>query len=93
MHFQGTTGPLMEQVICLLQLIDSNRKDIAVSSAVRKKLKENMHIVLKTIARGLSPSTYFGVIIQLLTHADKNARKKVWGTFTFPVYVFYKFWL
>lgn len=76
---QGTTGALMEQVICLLQLIDSNGKHIAVSSVVRMKLKENMHIVLKTIARGLSASTYFKVTVQLLRHADKNAGKKALG--------------
>lgn len=67
----------MEQVVRLMQWVDTNRKHRAVSSQIRKQLKEKMHVLLKTIAGGLAPSTYFKVIFQLLRDTDISVRKKV----------------
>lgn len=73
----------MEQVVYLLQPVNVRKKQMVVSLAIRKGLKEHSHAVFKTIAKGLVPLSYFKVIIQLLRHADKNVRKKVKGGYVF----------
>ncbi|KAK9291503.1 hypothetical protein L1049_019451 [Liquidambar formosana] len=76
---QRTLGELMEQVVSLLQLIDSRRKHTSVPVVIRKELKECMRTVLRTITKVMIPSAYFRGIIKLLGHADKNVGKKTLG--------------
>lgn len=66
----------MEQLVFLLQLVDLKRRKMTLSSFLKKELKENMHIMLKNIAMRLTPTTYFGVITQLLRCPDKHVAKK-----------------
>ncbi|KAL5745887.1 hypothetical protein ACOSP7_027033 [Xanthoceras sorbifolium] len=70
---------LMEQVVSLLQDVDTKRKQLNVSIAVRKEVKECMHAVLRTITMVMTPSAYFRGIINLLSNADDSVRKKALG--------------
>lgn len=76
---QTTLGALMEQVVYLLHWVNARKKRIGVSLATKNGLKDHCRVVLKTIAEGLVPLSYFKVIIQLLRHDDKNVRKKALG--------------
>ncbi|KAL3521384.1 hypothetical protein ACH5RR_019533 [Cinchona calisaya] len=76
---QITLGALMEQIVYLLNPVNARKKHIVVSSVIKNGIKEKSRIVLKTIAKGLVPVSYFKVIIQLLRHADENVRKKALG--------------
>ncbi|GAV79488.1 LOW QUALITY PROTEIN: BP28CT domain-containing protein/U3snoRNP10 domain-containing protein [Cephalotus follicularis] len=75
-NIQRTLEELMGQVVSLLQLVDPRRKQISVAGIIRKKLKECMHAVLRTITTVMIPSAYFKGITNLLGHADGNVRKK-----------------
>lgn len=66
----------MECIVSHLQLVDSSRKHVKFSTVIRK-LKEFMRTVLKTITKGLMPSTFFNGTIKLLKHADRSVRRKV----------------
>ncbi|KAL8051037.1 hypothetical protein ABFS82_06G118900 [Erythranthe guttata] len=71
MHdIQNMVGELMEQVVYHLQLVDSNKKH---------SLKENIRAVLRTLTKGLPPSTYFNVIKELINHGDSDMKKKALG--------------
>ncbi|KAH7557345.1 hypothetical protein JRO89_XS11G0129200 [Xanthoceras sorbifolium] len=70
---------LMEQVVSLLQDVDTKRKQLNVSIAVRKEVKECMHAVLRTITMVMTPSAYIRGIINLLSNADDSVRKKALG--------------
>lgn len=83
MIVQATIGALMEQIVFLLQLIDSKRKHICLPYLIRKELKQYFHAVLKTVTKALVPSTYFSAIIHLLGHTDRSVRKKVRPSFWF----------
>ncbi|KAL7108552.1 hypothetical protein ACP275_06G119200 [Erythranthe tilingii] len=68
MHdIQNMVGELMEQVVYHLQLVDANKKH---------SLKENIRAVLRTLTKGLPPSTYFNVIKELINHGDSDMKKK-----------------
>lgn len=69
-------GDLMEQVVYHLHLIDS-KKLIGLPALIKIELKEFIRGVLKTVAKALLPSTYFKVTITLISHVDRNVRKKV----------------
>lgn len=71
------TGDLMEQVVYHLHLVDSKKKHVGVPAFIKSELKEFIRGVLKTLIRGLLPSTFFKVTITLISHVDKNVRKKV----------------
>lgn len=68
----------MEQVIFLLQLVDSRKKQPSLPVIVRKELKETMRAIVRNITMVMIPSAYFKSIIKLLRHADKNVGKKVY---------------
>ncbi|KAK1577185.1 hypothetical protein Q3G72_019640 [Acer saccharum] len=78
-NIQRKLEDLMEQVVSLLQNVDTRRKQISVPIAVRKEVKECMHSVLRTITTAMVPSAYFRGIINLLSNADANVRKKALG--------------
>ncbi|KAI9160506.1 hypothetical protein LWI28_008767 [Acer negundo] len=78
-NIQRKLEELMEQVVSLLQNVDTRRKQISVPIAVRKEVKECMHSVLRTITTAMIPSAYFRCIINLLSNADANVRKKALG--------------
>ncbi|XP_074294741.1 uncharacterized protein At3g06530-like [Silene latifolia] len=73
---QGTLGELMVQVVFCWQLVDSSKKKISLSFALKKDLKELAHSVVIKITKGMLPSTFFRGIINLLVQADKTAKKK-----------------
>lgn len=70
-------GDLMEQVVYNLHLVDCKKKHIGVPAFIKSELKEFIHSVLKTLIKGLLPSTFFKVTIKLISHTDKNVGKKV----------------
>ncbi|XP_047967896.1 uncharacterized protein At3g06530 [Salvia hispanica] len=76
---QTMTGDLMEQVVYHLHLVDSKKKHVGVPAFIKSELKEFIRGVLKTLIRGLLPSTFFKVTITLISHVDKNVRKKALG--------------
>ncbi|XP_042063624.1 uncharacterized protein At3g06530-like [Salvia splendens] len=76
---QAMTGDLMEQVVYHLHLVDSKKKHVGVPAFIKSELKEFIRGVLKTLIRGLLPSTFFKVTITLISHVDKNVRKKALG--------------
>lgn len=67
----------MEQIVPLLHLVDTNKKQIAVPSFVRNDLKETMHSVLLNITNAMSPSSYFSGMVKLLGSKDQDVVKKV----------------
>lgn len=67
----------MEQVVSLLQLVNTRSRQLSVPIGIRKELKECMYGSLRTITKGMIPSAYFRGIILLLGHMDRNVRKKV----------------
>ncbi|KAG8390231.1 hypothetical protein BUALT_Bualt01G0062300 [Buddleja alternifolia] len=78
-NIQSMVGELMEQVVYHLQLVDSKKKNIGVPAVIKSELKEYIRVVLKTLTKGLQPSTYFKVIIKLISHVDEDVRKKALG--------------
>ncbi|KAI3471008.1 hypothetical protein Pfo_027671 [Paulownia fortunei] len=76
---QTMVGELMEQVVYHLQLVDFKKKHIGVPAFIKSELKEYIRTVLRTLTKGLLPSTYFRVIIKLIGHVDRNVRKKALG--------------
>ncbi|KAL3837868.1 hypothetical protein ACJIZ3_022459 [Penstemon smallii] len=78
-YLQTMVGDLMEHVVFHLQLLDFKKKQIGVPAVIKNELKEYIRSVLKTITKGLLPSTYFEVIIKLIDHVDRNMRKKAIG--------------
>lgn len=76
---QNVFGQLMEQVVFHLQLVDFKNKHVDVPAVIKKELKQYIHTILKTVTKGLLPSTYFNVIIKLIGHADDNVKKKALG--------------
>lgn len=74
---QTMIGCLMEQVVYHLQLVDSKKMHNGVPAFVKSELKEYIRGVLKTLTEGLLPSTYFNVLIKLISHVDRNVKKKV----------------
>ncbi|XP_075484364.1 uncharacterized protein At3g06530 isoform X1 [Primulina tabacum] len=76
---QNVFGQLMEQVVFHLQLVDFKYKHVDVPAVIMKELKQYIHTILKTVTKGLLPSTYFNVIIKLIGHADDNVKKKALG--------------
>ncbi|KAK4480629.1 hypothetical protein RD792_013707 [Penstemon davidsonii] len=78
-YLQTLVGDLMEHVVFHLQLLDFKKKHIGVPAVIKNELKEYIRSVLKTITKGLLPSTYFEVIIKLIDHVDRNMRKKALG--------------
>lgn len=70
-------GDLMEQVVYHLQLVDLKKKHVGVPAFIKSELKEFIRGVLKTLVKSLLPSTYFKVTVTLISHADRNVRKKV----------------
>lgn len=75
-NIQRSLGELMGQVVGLLQLVDSKRKHSSVPMVIKKALKHSMLTVLKAISANMIPSAYFGSIIKLLGHEDRNVIKK-----------------
>ncbi|KAK6117849.1 hypothetical protein DH2020_048412 [Rehmannia glutinosa] len=78
-NIQTMVGELMEQVVYHLQLVDSKKKHIGVPAFIKSELKEYIRALLRTLIKGLPPSTYFKVIIKLILHMDRNVRKKALG--------------
>ncbi|KAL1565211.1 hypothetical protein AAHA92_07455 [Salvia divinorum] len=78
-EIQTMTGDLMEQVVYHLHLVDSKKKHVGVPAFIKSELKEFIRGVLKTLIRGLLPSTFFKVTLTLISHVDKNVRKKALG--------------
>ncbi|KAL8520276.1 hypothetical protein ACS0TY_010994 [Phlomoides rotata] len=78
-HIQTMIGDLMEQVVYHLQLVDSKKMHNGVSALVKSELKEYIRGVLKSLTEGLLPSTYFNVLIKLISHVDRNVKKKALG--------------
>ncbi|KAJ6347184.1 hypothetical protein OIU76_003808 [Salix suchowensis] len=76
---QETLQELLEQVVCLSQLIDLRRKQINVPDKVRKELKASMRAVLMSTTVVMIPSAYFRGIISLLCNSDGNVKKKALG--------------
>ncbi|KAL9235552.1 hypothetical protein vseg_010302 [Gypsophila vaccaria] len=72
---QETLGQLMVQTIFCWQLVDSSKKKVSLPTALKKDLKELVHSVVIKITKGMTPSTFFQGIINLLAQ-DKSARKK-----------------
>ncbi|KAK3217661.1 hypothetical protein Dsin_011631 [Dipteronia sinensis] len=78
-NIQRKLEELMEQVVSLLQNVDTRRKQISVPIAFMKEVKECMHSVLRAITTAMIPSAYFRGIMNLLSNADANVRKKALG--------------
>ncbi|PIN11747.1 hypothetical protein CDL12_15648 [Handroanthus impetiginosus] len=78
-HIQSMVGELMEQGVCHLELADLKKKHIDVPVVIKSELKEYIRSVLKTLTKGLLPSSYFKIIIKLIDHVDRNVRKKALG--------------
>ncbi|GER49927.1 ARM repeat superfamily protein [Striga asiatica] len=76
---QAMLGELMELVVRHLQLVDFKKKHIGVPASIKSELKDYIRSVLRTIAKGLLPSTYFNIITKLILHSDRNVRKKALG--------------
>ncbi|KAE9614797.1 hypothetical protein Lal_00036146 [Lupinus albus] len=76
---QRALGQLMEQIVFLLHVVDSRKKQLNLPVIVRKELKEIMRAVVRNITLVKTPSSYFKSIINLLQHADKNVGKKALG--------------
>ncbi|XWS47704.1 hypothetical protein CRYUN_Cryun13aG0007000 [Craigia yunnanensis] len=76
---QRKLGELMEQVVFLLQLVDSRRKQIGIPVAIWKEFKACVDAILKTITMRMMPSTCFECISKLLGNADSSVRKKALG--------------
>ncbi|XP_057972834.1 uncharacterized protein At3g06530 [Malania oleifera] len=75
-NVQKTLGDLMEQVVSHLQSVSSKKKQISVPGIIKKELNECMHTVLRSVTKAMLPSAYFNGIMKLLSHADRNVRKK-----------------
>ncbi|KAH6815169.1 hypothetical protein C2S51_019989, partial [Perilla frutescens var. frutescens] len=78
-EIQTMAGDLMEQVVYHLHLVDLKKKHIGVPAFIKSELKEFIRGVLKTLIKGLLPSTFFKVTIKLISHVDRNVRKKALG--------------
>ncbi|CAA0830720.1 Uncharacterized protein SHERM_26110 [Striga hermonthica] len=76
---QAMLGELMELVVRHLQLVDFKKKHIGVPASIKSELKDYIRSVLRTIAKGLLPSTYFNIITKLILHSERNVRKKALG--------------
>lgn len=70
---------LMEQVVFLLQFVETRKKQMSVPITTRKDLKECMRAVLRTVTKVMNPAAYFKGIVNLLGNADGNVKKKVCG--------------
>lgn len=75
-NIQRKLEELMEQVVSLLQFVETRKKQISVPIATKKDLKECMHAVLRTVTDVMNPSAYFKGIVNLLGNADGNVKKK-----------------
>lgn len=69
----------MEQVVFLLQFVETRKKQMSVPITTRKDLKECMRAVLRTVTKVMNPAAYFKGIVNLLGNADGNVKKKVCG--------------
>ncbi|XP_057776784.1 uncharacterized protein At3g06530 isoform X2 [Salvia miltiorrhiza] len=78
-EIQTMAGDLMEQVVYHLHLVDFKKNHVSVPAFIKSELKEFIRGVLKTLTKGLLPSTYFKVTITLISHVDRDVRKKALG--------------
>ncbi|KAK4256456.1 hypothetical protein QN277_009316 [Acacia crassicarpa] len=76
---QKGLGKLMEQIVFLLQLVFSKKKQMKFPVILRKELKETMRAAVRNITLVMIPSSYFRSIIKLLHHADKDVGDKALG--------------
>lgn len=78
-NIQRKLEELMEQVVFLLQFLETRKKQMSVPIATRKDLKECMHAVLRTVTKVMNPAAFFKGIVNLLGNADGNVKKKALG--------------
>lgn len=75
---QRELGELMEQIVFLLQLINSRKKQpVKFPAILMKELKETMRAAVQSITMVMIPSAYFKTITKLLRHANQNASEMV----------------
>ncbi|XP_022943098.1 uncharacterized protein At3g06530 [Cucurbita moschata] len=73
---QSILGELLEQVVYQVQLVDTRSQEIGIPVAIRKEIRENMHAILRSITRVMSPSAFFRSTMNLLGHNNRNVGKK-----------------
>ncbi|KAH9647913.1 hypothetical protein KPL70_025376 [Citrus sinensis] len=78
-NIQRKLEELMEQVVFLLQFVETRKKQMSVPITTRKDLKECMRAVLRTVTKVMNPAAYFKGIVNLLGNADGNVKKKALG--------------
>lgn len=76
---QKGLGKLMEQIVFLLQLVFSKKKQLKFPVILRKELKETMRAAVRNITLVMIPSAYFGSITKLLRHSDKDVGERALG--------------
>lgn len=78
-NIQRKLEELMEQVVFLLQFVETRKKQMSVPITTRKDLKECMRAVLRSVTKVMNPAAYFKGIVNLLGNADGNVKKKALG--------------
>ncbi|KAL0547236.1 hypothetical protein IC582_017165 [Cucumis melo] len=73
---QSILGDLLEEVVFLVQLIDTRSQEIGIPVGIRKQIKEHMNAILRNITRAMNPSAFFRSTINLLGHNNRNVGKK-----------------
>lgn len=86
---QSILGELLEQVVYQVQLVDTRSQEIGIPVAIRKEIRENMHAILRSITRVMSPSAFFRSTMNLLGHNNRNVGKKVHELILLCFFVFF----
>ncbi|XP_038896984.1 uncharacterized protein At3g06530 [Benincasa hispida] len=73
---QNILGDLLEEVVFLVQLVDTRSQEIGIPVAIMKQIKEHLNAILRNATRVMNPSAFFRSTINLLGHNNRNVGKK-----------------